>query len=302
MSAQTGAFAYGDLSNREDLWDDIKDLDPLETWMSTHCGTVPVYNVIHSWPIDGITAETTQTGTVELDDTSYAATNPTILLNVTQIIEKGVAVSMSNMNTKHAGFKDKWAREKLKAMKLFKDQLELSIVAGAMTTGTGTAARKMQGIAGFASTLATVAAASGTSLTSAIFNGILGDAYSAGQDHDTVLVGRKLKETISLFTAGNTKNVPASEATIYDRVDVYDSDHGRQEIIKHRKVDYISGTTAGTHTLVTCIRDFISIGVMDEVHYEDRDRSGYYKKGAIVGEYTVQVANEKAVSCMTHLQ
>jgi len=299
MAAVAGAFSYGDGSSRESLWDQIKDLDPIELFVTSNAGSVSITNKVHSWVIDPITATSSQAGIVELTDTSYAATAPTLLTNTTQIIEKGIAVGMTDQNTKHAGFADRFAREQLKKMKEWKQQLEFSAVAGSLTSGTGTAARTMKGLAGFASTLTTTQG-SGVSLTSDMLNSYLGNAWTAGGDHDTILVGRTLKERISSFTVGNTRNIDAKAAELVGRVDIYDGDHGRVEIVKHRYVNYISGTV--TNTLVSYIKDFVQIGFLDEPHYEDRARTGYYKAGAIVGEATIQVDNELAVQTVKLLK
>lgn len=299
MTASTGAFSFGDSSSRESLWDQIKDLDAIETYVTSNSSKVDVTNKVHSWVVDPITATSSQSGTVELTDTSYAATNPSVLTNMTQIIENGFRVSSTNQNTKHAGFSDKFAREQMKAMKMWKNQLEFSAVAGSLVSGTGTAARQMKGIAGFASTLATTCG-SGVSLTSAMLNAYLMEALNQGASHDTVLVGPTLKTRISMFTENNTRNIPASDAAIVGRVDVYDSDGGRVKVVYHRYVQSISGVV--TQGLVSYLSDYIQVGFMDEPHYEDRPNTGYFKSGSIVGEATVQVDNEKAVQTVKLLK
>jgi len=292
MTASTGAFSFGDYSARESLWGSIKDLDALNTHIGSTSGTVEVSNKVHSWPIDPITATSAQAGTVELTDTSYAATSPSVLTNMTQIIENGFRVASTMQNTKTAGYPDKFAREQVKAMKMWKNQLEFSALAGSLVSGTGTAARQMKGIAGFASTLASTLA-SGVSLTSAMLNAYLLEALNVGDSHDTVLVDAELKSRISMFTENNTRMINAKDAELVGRVDYYNSDGGRVKIIFHRYVDDISAVV--THGLVTYKSDYIMIGHMDEPHYEDRPNTGYFKSGSIVGESTIQVCNEKAV-------
>lgn len=287
------AYAQGDLSIRESLWDKIKDIDALETYVSSNSGMVEVTQKEHAWVIDPLAAVTTQAGTVELADTTYAATNPTVLQNTTQIIEYGFKVSKTNQNSDHAAFESKFAREKVKKMKQWKNQLELSAVIGTRATATGTAERKMAGMVRFASTLKTQKTT--VTLTSDHLNTHLGDAWTAGAEHEVILVGKALKNRISGFTVGNTRNVNAEEAMLVGRVDVYDSDHGRIKIVKHRYIDSAAATTA-VHCLTSYIPDYVLIGALDEVHYEDRPNSGYFMAGSVVGEYTVQVANEKAVS------
>lgn len=285
--AGTGSYSYGDTTQRESLWDGMKDLYAEETYVTSNSAKVDVLQKVHGWNVDPIPNVTSGAGTLELSDTTYAGNNPEFITNTTQIIEYGFAVSMSNQNADHAGIKDKFAREQMKAMKQWKKNFELSAVAGTLVSGTGTAARTMQGFARFA-TLST--GHSGVSLTSDMLEAFLGNAWQyGGGEHDTVLVGRTLKQRISSFTAGNTRNVDASEATLYGRIDIYDSNTGRVKVVLHRFVNNLSANTY--ESLVTYIQDFVAIGFLDEPHYEDRAKTGYYKPGAVVGEATVQLAN-----------
>lgn len=286
------AYSYNDLSIRQDLWDSIKDLDPMENYVTSHAGEVDVTQKIHSWEVDPIATSTTQDATIEGADTSYSMTDPTLLYNHTQIIEKGIKVTKTNQNSNHAAFSDKFAREKMKKMKEWKNQFELSAVIGSLASGDGSAnARKMQGIIRFASTLATVE--STITLTSDKLNTYLGLAWDQGADMDTILVGKLLKQRISGFTTPLTRNVDASSKALPLTIGIYESDHGTQTIVKHRYVDLAA--TGSNHLLCAYMSDYVSTGALDEVHYEDRPNSGYYKAGAIVGEVTVQVANEKSV-------
>lgn len=286
----TGGYAYGDVSSREDLSDTIKDLDVIDTWVSSHLSTVPVTNKVHSWIIDPIVAVTTQVGAAEGADTTYSTVNPTLVTNTTQIIENGVQVTMTNQHTDHAGFTDKFAREKLKKMKQWKNQLELSLVAGAKVSGTGTAARTMGGITSFVVTNTT--GFSSVSLTSDILNLLLGVGWDNGAEYDTVLVGKVLKQRISSFSTPNTRTVAAEDAIIVGRVDTYDSDFGRITVVKHRYAN--NAITQTQNSIVGYMTDYLSVGVMDAVHYEDRPATGYFKVGSIVGEYTLEDKNEKA--------
>lgn len=290
--APLAGYSYGDISTREDLADQIKDIDVIETRVSSSSETVSVTNKVHSWPLDPIEVVSSQVGTAEMADTSYVIVNPTLATNTTQIIEFGVSVGATNINSDHAGYTDKFAREKLKKMKTWKNQLEFSAVAGARVSGTGTAARTMAGIASFAATNKT--GFSSVSLTSDILNLIIRRGYDVGAKFDTILVGSIMKQRISSFTSPNVRNVEASSGVVVFRVDVYDSDFGRLEIYPHQ---YVNSAFAQTQNgLIAYQGDIVRVGVMDSVHFEDRAITGYYKAGSVVGEYTVEVGNEKAVS------
>jgi len=295
------SFTYNDVSIREDLWDIVVNIDPIETYISSNAGTIPVTARTHEWLVDTLTAQSSQTGRVEGADTTYAVTDPTRLSNQTQIIEYGVKVSMTNENADHAGYKDRFATEQAKKMKEWKNQLEYSVLNGTLATGTGSAARTMKGIVAFASTLATQHSSTGVSLSEAMFNDYIGNAWSQGAEIDTVLANKYLKRKISGFTAGSTKSIDISKAELVGRVDIYDGDFGRVTVVKHR---YAVTTAPGTYpgdNLVGFQSDLIKIGFLDKPHYEDRPAAGYFKAGSVVGEATVQVGSEKAVFSTTCL-
>lgn len=292
-------WSYGNAAIKQSLTDDIYDLDPIETYAFTNAAKVPVTQVFHNWVTDPATVATSTTGIVEGADTTYSMTNPNLLGNMTQIFEQGVKVTYSNINSDAAGG-DAFAREKMKKMKTWKDTAERAFVIGSLVTGNGTnSGRAMQGFARFASgTMLT--SMSGVTLTSSLFNERLGIGYDNGAEYETALVGRTLKEKISGFTSPNTRNIDARSGEVVYRVDVYDSDHGRVKIVKHR---HVNGYTNHTYaTMVLYMEDAVQAGILDEVGYQDRAQTGYFKAGAIVGEHTAIVRNPVGVSTVTGLQ
>ena len=285
--SQPYAISYNDAAVKELLWDSIKDLDAINTYVTSNAGEVAVGQKLHSWVVDPIDTISSQSTVNEMADTSYANTDPTILSNSTEIIEKGFKVSKTDENSNHAAFKSRFAREQVKAMKLWKNQLEYDVIKGSLTTGSSTVtARQMGGIESFAGNTYTTASGSVT-FDSTEFNRLMGLAWDDGAEIQTVLVARGMKAKISAFTAGNTRNVEAKAAELVGRVDTYDGDNGRHKIIQHRYM------TAGE--LTGYIDDYILVGHLDQPHYEERPAAGYYKAGSIVGESTVQVSNENAV-------
>lgn len=285
------AYSYGDTTQRESLLNEMMDLDPIDLYFVTNAGSMDVGQKVHGWNVDPITTVSAGAGTAELADTTYAATNPEFITNTTQIIEYGYRVAMSNQNADHAGMDSKVAREKMKKMKQWKQNLEISASVGTLVSGTGTAARSMQGALRYATL---TSGHSGVSLTSDMLNDFLGNAWTAGGDHDTVLVGRVLKQRISSFTVGNTRNVAAGEAEIVGRVDVYDSDYGRVDIVLHRYVNQLAANTY--NVLATYIKDYVKVGYLDEPHDEPRPSTGYFVAGSIVGEATTALMNRLAAS------
>src|SRR5687768_16585218 len=98
-----GSYSYGDTSRRESLWDQIKDLDAYDTYVTTNAGVTTVTQKVHGWNEDPIIQSTASTGVAENADTTFAATNPALITNHTQIIERGIQVSTSLQNSDFAG-------------------------------------------------------------------------------------------------------------------------------------------------------------------------------------------------------
>lgn len=281
------AISYNDLAIKESLWDSIRDLDSINTYLTSHAGTVKVTQKLHSWVVDPISTISSQSTVKEMADTTYSNTDPTLLSNSTEIIEKGFKVSGTDQNSDQAGFKSRFAREHIKAMKLWKNQLEYDAINGTLSTGSSTVtARTMKGISGFAGNTSTTASGSVT-FDATELNKLLGQSWDDGAEITTILVGKGLKSKISAMTTTTTRNIEAKAAELVGRVDTYDSDFGRVKIVAHRYV------TAGE--LIGYIDDYVLVGNLDEPHFEDRPAAGYYKAGTIVGESTLQVSNANAV-------
>lgn len=281
------AISYNDGAVRESLWDSIKDLDAINTYLTSHAGTVKVTNKLHSWVVDPIDTISSQSAVLEGADTTYSVTDPTTLSNYTEIIEKGFKVSGTDESEDHAGFKSRFAREQVKAMKLWKNQLEYDCLKGVKATGSATVtARQMSGITAFAGNTYTTASGSVT-FTSTVFNSLLSQTWDDGAEMNTILVGKGMKSTISGWSTTNTRNIDAKSAELVGRVDTYDSDFGRVKIVAHRYLN------AGE--MIAYMDDYILVGMLREPHFEERPSAGYYKSGAIVGEATLQVSNTNAV-------
>lgn len=281
------AISYNDLAIKESLWDSIRDLDSINTYLTSNAGTVKVGQKLHSWVVDPISTISSQSTVKEMADTTYSNTDPTLLSNSTEIIEKGFKVSGTDQNSDQAGFKSRFAREHIKAMKLWKNQLEYDAINGTLSTGSSTVtARTMKGISGFAGNTSTTASGSVT-FDATELNKLLGQSWDDGAEITTILVGKGLKSKISAMTTTTTRNIEAKAAELVGRVDTYDSDFGRVKIVAHRYV------TAGE--LIGYIDDFVLVGHLDEPHFEERPAAGYFKAGSIVGESTLQVSNANAV-------
>ena len=372
------AVSYNDPGIPQDLWPSIKDLDAVNSYVTSNAGSVEVSQKFHQWENDPFAIITGQNTIGEATDTVYANQDPVLQGNYTEIIERGVKITQTTKNSAHPATGDRWAREKSKKQSEFKNQLEWDAINGIAAAGAGTGsvsvvtlfaggnysaaptvafsaptsgttatgtvvmtgsmvssvtitnagtgyvsppaitfvggtgtgasaycyiagvARASAGLVSMIGGLGTVAANTGnngsvlTTLTPTMLNGYLGQSDANGATIDTVLVNSTMKSRISGFTANNTRNVDASAAELVGRVDTYDSDFGRIKIIYHRNIV--------TSALLGYIGDYMNMGFLDPMHWEDRPAAGYYLAGAYVGEVTYQLSNPLAGLYYTFLQ
>ena len=295
--AQSFNFTYDDSAIREDLLDLIVNIDPEEDQLYVGLAKHKASQPYHQWLTDTL-ATVSGTGQKEGFDPAYAArTNPSRKANYTQIISAEFQVTDSERNSNTAGFKDRYTYEMQKAMLEWRRNAEFSIVRNSLVSGTGSAARQMAGVRAQISTLTTNQAS--VSLSEKMFNDYLQNAWSNGGIVDNVYVGASLKRRISGFINTNTRFVDATNSSVNNVINVYDSDFGRMNIHKHRWVQNSDDTNLN---LIGIQQDKWAVAHLDEPHYQEIPRTGYSSKGMIVGELTLEALNEKSSFQTTNLQ
>lgn len=273
---------------KESLWDMIVTIDPLETFVSSNAPTVKVGDIQHQW-VQKNPRSVASRSAVEGKDPTFDNTSTSRDSNWTQIIQIGYELTGSRVAANTIGG-DLMSRERNEAMRSLKNSLEFDLIRGTLVTGNASTARRMKGMTSFASTLAT--SQSGVSLSEKILNDYLGNAWDQGTEIDTLLVGKVLKARISGFTSGNTKNVEASEATLYGRVDVLDTDYGRVRVLKHR---YVTQSGDTNYDLLGYDSGYVHVGVFRSPKVEALAKTGDSEREQVIGEFTLQVDNEKGI-------
>jgi len=271
------------------LLDLIVNISPDEDQLYVGLQKSKATAVQHQWNTDTLAAISLVARVEGADATFAARTNPTRSSNWTQIITSEFQVSSSDRASNPAGFKDRYSYEMQKAMREWRRFADYAVLRSTLISGTGSAARQMQGIKYAISTLST--AQSGVSLSENIMNTYLQNAWNQGGNVNMLLVGGTLKRRISGFTNTNTRFVNADTKQVYNAIDTYDSDFGRVEVHKHRWV-----TVSGDNNLdiVGLEKEKWAIAHLDEPHYEEIAKTGLSSKGMIAGELTVEARAENS--------
>lgn len=260
MAVPTNAFdTYETVGIREQLLDNIYNVDPYETPALSALPKVKATNTYVEWQTQGLNAPSDSNAAIEGDDITAEASRPTVRLgNYTQIFRKSVAITGTQEATTKAGRAREVALQKLLMAQEMKTDMESSMFANqARVAGDGSVtARRLAGVPAWLTT--NTAAGSGGSdptgdgtdartdgtpaaFTEAMLKGVLKSIWdNSGKAPDCVYMGSFNKQAASAF-AGSTavavdRNVDASKAMISTHVDVYAYDFGKVRFEPNRHV------------------------------------------------------------------
>jgi len=279
---------YTDESVREDLLDLITNITPTETQLMSGLQTTSASSVRHEWLEDTLEAAKFNFY-VEGADASYAVTDPTRDINYCQIIRQGFSVSDTQESVDHAAFADRKAYEAAKAMKVWKNDAEYSILLNSLNCGSASVGRTMKGIYNWI-VATNVTNQSGTSLSESNLLDYLAEVWAYGGEIDEVYVGGTLKRRIDGFTANSTKNVNSNDRRLVNAVDVYESSFAPLvKVFLHRYVDTAAqGIDSTTHDIIGIDSDKYAVSYLRKPYMRDLSKIGDAERAEIVGEITLE--------------
>src|SRR4030042_2340081 len=286
MAQLGGALhTYMETVKREDILDEIKDVSPDDNPLTSTLGTEAVSQTVHQWPEMYISRDTSVDASPQGDDNSYSdLTVATMRDNVTQIIKKPFAVTETEMMVNKVSPKEAYARELGYAMRRLKNSMEYAVIRGSKVSGASGVAATMSG---FIVQTAGVGSASmrpsGTSLTETEFNDQMTLSWTATDSFvaDLILLSGNLKRDVSLFTAGNTRNVPADDKRLIRAISVYESDFGIHELRAHK--DMPAASTVIGHGLLMLRKELCKIGYLRPPKHVPNSVTGDSKRGHVGG-------------------
>ena len=282
------AFWSDDGAVREDLLDVLTNLSPTDTQLVTGLGVGSAKSRRHEWLTDTLGTVKTNAYAEGADASFPSLTNPTRLLNYTQIFRQGYQVSDTERAVNTAAFNDRFAYEGIKALKMLKNDMEFAVMRGSLacsiqdsTTG------QMKGIKNW---LSIVTSQSGISLTEAILNDYFQNVWDNGAEVDAVYAGMLQKRKISSFTAGTTKFTKVEDKRLINMVDVYEADAARVvKLFAHRHVT-ISGDQG--YDVVGLQEDLWRIAYLRRPFEREIPRTGDATKGEVVAEGTLECLHQ----------
>ena len=277
---------------REDLLDIITDLSPTMTPLYTGLQKSTAKQSFHSWVTDSVSRASATGAVAEGADVTFSdLASPTRVTNFVQEITEPYKVSQKMEDSDSAGMSSQLSYQRTKAMRRWKLKAEYSLLNGTGSSGLSGVAGEMKGLKAAITTNIT-SYTSGTSLTESAFNDILQLPFDNVED-DTyeVYTNIELKRAISGFTAGNTKNIQASDKRLINAVDVYESDAAKMvKIFAHRDL----AVENGGYRIIAIQPKAFAVAHLHNPEDKDHPESGPYKAGYIYGSLTLEYRQEAA--------
>lgn len=288
-------YWYDDAANREDLLDLITNTSPRETQLFSGLGKSKAESIRHEWLSDSLKTPA-HNAFVEGVDASYpVVTNPTRLVNYTQIIREGYQVTDSEEAGLKAGMQSRVSYEDMKQLMNWKNDAEFALMRASLVCGSGSAARSMRGVKAFinSGTGPLYTNASGVSLTEALLNDRLQDVWNAGGGEvDAIYVPMYLKRKISAFGTNITKNVAADDRRLVQSIDTYQADAAKLvKLFPHRYIT-VSGDT--NYDIVGIQEDKFRVAIYRSPYTRELAKTGDSTNKEAIGEITLEVLNPKA--------
>lgn len=297
MAQASALKTYDAVGNREDLTDVVAVITRNETPIFSSLEKIKAKGTYHEWQNDTLSTGS-DNAAIEGADFDFAIPGArTRTGSYTEIFTKTLEVSGTQQAVDTAGLEDEYAYQMEKRMKEIATDIENALITGTGNSGASGTARRLKGILAFMTTnVETGTGTAAEALSETKYNNLLQSIWNAGGRPDTTYVNGWQKRKISAFSTNNTRYVEVSGtggAEISNTVSVYHSDFGVQRI----ELDPFMTTSV----VAALERGRWKVAVLRGLKQVDVATTADSKRGAIVGELTLQADNEAASGQATGL-
>lgn len=290
MAQASAVKTYDAVGGREDLTNLVAMVSPEKTPLWSGSAKVQARAQLHEWQTDALASAAAN---AQIEGADYSFTIPAARTRVTnncQIFTKTLEVSGTQQAVDVAGVENEFKYQMEKRMKELATDIEKALFTGTGNSGASGTARELKGLFAFITTNSETGTGTGTeALTEDMFNDALQTAYDAGATPDTAYVNSFQKRQISTFATSSTRYLEmGAEGRLRNYVSVYESDFGIIDI----KLDQF----CDTDKVAIVDSSLLKVAILRGIKSEDVAHVGDAKRGALVGELTLQVGNEKGMA------
>lgn len=312
MAVPSNTFeTYDAVGIREDLADIITNISPTETPFMSAVNKGTAKGTYHEWQIDSLAAAA-DNKKVEGDDATNIALTPTVRAgNYTQIADKVVQISGTDLAADNAGRASEMAYQMaMKGLELKRDQ-ETTLVGtnkGRAAGSSGTA-RELGSVLSWIATNnndgptggapptgdGTDARTDGTTrtFTEAMLTDVIDQIWVSGGNPSIIMCNSTQKRVITGFTGNATKYKEVDDKKIVNAVDVYVSDYGELMVVPNRFMRQ--------REVLVLEPDMWSVDYHRDYQTHDLAKTGDSERKQMLVEYTLMSKQEAASGIIADL-
>ena len=309
MAIPTGTFeTYDSVGIREDLSDIIYNISPSETPFMSNVGKGSAKGTFHEWQIDSLEAAA-DNKKIEGDDATAAAVTPTVRVgNYTQIADKVLSISGTDLASDSAGRASEMAYQMAKRGLELRRDMETTLVGvnkGRAAGSSGTARELgsvLSWLATNENTAGTAPAGNGTdartdganrAFLETMLTDVIDQIWVSGGNPSVIMCNSTQKRKITGFTGNATKYKEVDDQKIVNAVDVYVSDYGEMMVVPNRFM-----RQSDVFILET---DMWSVDMYREFQTHDLAKTGDNERKQLLVEYTLASKQEAASGIISDL-
>ena len=171
-------------------------------------------------------------------------------------------------------------------MKEIATDVEKALIVGTGNSGASGTARELKGILAFITTnVESGTGSAAEALTEDMYNDLLQTIWEEGGRPDFTYLNGFQKRQVSSFATSNTRYLEITgEGELKNTIAVYESDFGRQRIELDSFMD--------SDKVIALQRDMWAVAQLRPIRVTDVATVGDAKRGALVGELTLEARNE----------
>lgn len=303
MAVPTNTFqTYQAIGNREDLSNDIYNITPYDTPMTTLAKKGSAEAMYTEWQTEALAAVNSGNAVIEGDDATNTALTPTVRVgNYIQTMEKTVGISNIQEAVGKAGPNRERARALINKRRELKRDCEAIILSNQVrVVGTAGTAQKLRPLVGWYATndsrgaggadgTASAAATDGTqrNFSETLVRNLLATCYANGAEPSVIMSGPINRTNFTTqISGGATKFYQVADKQMVATITKYVSDYGTLKIMpnrfqRERDMHFIDP-------------DFVELRYLENWSQQDLAVTGLAKRTQMWGSLTLAVLNEAA--------
>ena len=316
MAQPANTFStYDSIGNREDLSDQIYNVDPHETPFLSTVAHTKASAINHEWQTDRLPGANVNNAVIEGDDAVTRNVDPSVRLgNFTQISEDTVRVTTTQEEINKAGRDSELNYQLVKSAQYIKTSMETILLANqAKVGGDDVTARRLAGVPAWLQTNTNSAVGTGNPaepggtdanipatgggtaartdggqrpFAEVDLRGVIRLAWNNGGNPNLGLTGSLSKDGFAGFNGNAQKFKDTTDKRIFSAADVYESNFGMLSVVPNRFMRQRDALALQT--------DMWAVAFLHPMRRHTLAKTGLSERKQTYVEYTLVSRNERA--------